>query len=457
MEILTGTFCGEAAHTALLLRRAVRRKGKTPSVFVCVMRGRETLCLKQLMNSWFQEKALPLCERNKADKAVDAVQRAFASCPAWEAGDMAALFCMGRECFYAWQGEMELYAVNLCFDKGHLKRLSFSPDGQNCERAVLEQGVGIVLGNRDFFAYLTEDQLKECLRAGMIRSQDQAKRHLEEASEAAKRQGGQNPAAAMLLIREENTAGLEGLLLQNGYEDCLAVGHGAFGKVYRVKNVRNGRRYACKVAEDMDSRGLLCREATLQQSLCHPLFVRYETVLEGETCTLLLMEYVKGQDLSLVLSRKALSEKQAIRIAIQLAEGLQYLHTLPEPVLYRDIKPENIRVTLSGKVKLLDLGCACRLSEAAFTQAGSRGYAAPEQLGQINAPLGFYSDIYSLGRLLICMTEKTKISPGLSRLISICISENPSERFQSMTPLLDELKILVKNKKETNTPLEQYR
>lgn len=443
MEILTGTFCGEAAHTVLLLRRSVRRKGKPPIVFVCVIRGREALCRKQLMDSWFQEKALPLCERNKADKAVDVVQRSFASCLVQDGGDMVALFCMGRECFYAWQGEMDLYAVNLCFDKGHLKRLSFSPDGQTCERAVLEQGVGIVLGNRDFFAYLTEEQMKECLRSGEIRSQQQAQRHLAEASEAAKRQGGQEPTAAMLLIREENTVEFEGLLLQNGYEDSLPVGHGAFGRVYRVKNMGNGRRYACKVAEDINSRGLLRREAALQQSLGHPLFASYETVLEGETCTLLLMEYVKGQDLSLVLSRKALSEKQAIRIAIQLADGLQYLHTLPEPVLYRDLKPENIRVTLSGKVKLLDLGCACRLSEAALTQAGSRGYAAPEQLGQINVSPGFYSDIYSLGRLLVRMTEKTKISSGLSRLISICISENPFDRFQSMIPLLNELKILL--------------
>ena len=455
MEILTGTFCGEAAHTALLLRRTVRRKGKTPIVFVCVMRGREALFRKQLMNSWFQEKVLPLCERNKEDKAVDAVKRSFALCLTQGGGDMAALFCMGRECFYAWHGEMELYAVNLCFDRGHLKKLSFPPDGQNCERAVLEQGVGIVLGNHDFFTYLTEEQLKECLRAGMIHSQEQAQRHLEEAAKAAKRQGGQNPTAAMLLIREENTAELGGLLLQNGYEDILAVGHGAFGKVYRVKNVRNGRRYACKVAEDMDSRGLLRREAALQQSLGHPLFARYEAVLEGETCTLLLMEYVKGQDLSLVLSRKALSEKQSLRIAIQLAEGLQYLHTLPEPVLYRDLKPENIRITLPGRVKLLDLGCACRLSEAALTRAGSRGYAAPEQLGQISASPGFYSDIYSLGRLLVRMTEKAKISPGLSRLISICISENPSERFQSMTPLLDELNMLVDNKNRRVFPLEQ--
>lgn len=447
MEILTGTFCGEAAHIALLLRRSVRRKGKTPIVFVCVMRGREALCRKQLMDSWFQAKALPLCERNKADKAVDAVQRSFASSLMQDGEDMAALFCMGRECFYVWQGEMELYAVNLCFDKGHLKKLSFPPDGRNCERAVLEQGVGIVLGNRDFFAYLTGEQLKECLRAERIRSQDQAKRHLTEASEAAKRQGGQNPAAAILLIREEGIAEFKDLLLQNGYEDSLAVGHGAFGRVYRVKDVRNGRRYACKVAEDMDSRGLLCREAALQQSLGHPLFARYETVLEGETCTLLIMEYVKGQDLSLVLSRKALSEKQAICIAIQLAEGLQYLHALPEPVLYRDLKPENIRITLSGKIKLLDLGCACRLSEAALTRAGSRGYAAPEQLGQINAMPGFYSDIYSLGRLLVRMTEKTKISSGLSRLISECVSENPSDRFQSMTLLLNELKKLVKNEK----------
>ena len=439
MEILTGTFCGEAADTALLLRRSVRRKGAIPIAFVCVFTGQGALCQRQLMNSWFQEKALPLCERNEPGDAVDAVQEAFAACLMQGGSDMAALFCMGGECFYAWQGRMELCAVNLCFDRVHLKKLTFFAEELNYERASLEQGVGIILGNRDFFVCLTKEQLKECLKAGTICNQEQAKRHLTEAAEAAARQGAHNPAAALVLIREGTSAEFERLLQQNGYAKPLAVGRGAFGRVYRVSSVADGKTYACKAAEDMDSRKLLRREILLQQSIAHPLFARFEDALESDSATLLLMEYVRGRDLSAVLSGKRLSEKQALRIAIQLAEGLQYLHTLPNPVLYRDLKPENIRITPLGKVKLLDLGCACRLSEAALTQAGSRGYAAPEQLGQINVPPGFYSDIYALGRLLVRMTRGAKTSHGFNQLISQCISENPAYRFQDVVPLLEEL------------------
>lgn len=442
MEIWTATFCKEAADAALLLCRAIRRKGKIPIVFVCAMRQREVRRQKQYMDNWFREKALPLCERNKTEEAVDAVHASLAACLMQSGGDMAALFCMGRECFYAWRGEMELQAHNLCFDKKHIKRLTDAADGWGCERAVLEQGVGVILGSRDFFACLTQEQLKDCLGAGEIQSPLQAQRHLEEISETAKRQGARSPVAALLLIREEKPVKLEGLLLKNGYEKPLTVGQGAFGSVYRVRDIRNGRWYACKAAEGIDAVRLLRREAALQKSLEHPLFARYENVLQEEGYTLFLMEYVKGRDLSSLLTGKSLSERQAVRIAIRLAEGLRYLHTLAKPVIYRDLKPENVRITPWGKVKLLDLGCACELSRAAFTRAGSRGYAAPEQLGQMNAPPGFYSDIYALGRLLVRMTERRKISSGLSRLISVCVSENPSDRFQSTIPLLDELKKL---------------
>ena len=441
MEILMVSYNGEAQDTAVLLRRTVRGRGRIPIAFACVIKGLAADRERELMDTWFRERALPFCERCRPEEAVDAVQKAFIADRTCRAQDMAVLFCMGGECFYARQGGMGVSAVNLCFDRTHLKKLAFPSDRPESGRAALEQGVGILLGDESFFAHLTEAQLKECLKTGEIRGQEQAERRLTEAAEAARRQGAASPAAAFLLIRGNVSAEALELLRRNGYENPQAVGRGAFGRVYQVRDVKTGKRYACKVAENMDSRVLLRREVAMQQSIRHPLFARYKAVLEGDFCTLFLMEYVRGQDLSTVLSGKKLkklSEKQAVRIAIQLAEGLRYLHTLPNPVLYRDLKPENVRITMSGKVKLLDLGCACRLSEAGFTRAGSRGYAAPEQLGRIGVPPGFYSDVYALGRLLERMTEGVKISAGLNLVISKCISENPSERFQDMDSLLFE-------------------
>lgn len=448
MEILTGGVCGDAGDIALLLRKTVRRKGDIPIAFLCVAEGAEASDRRELLSEWFRQQALPLCENGSPERAVDAVTESFAvyfGHGGHSGLSMAVLFCMGRECFYARQGEAQLRAINICFDRSHMKGLAASADGFCCERAALEQGVGLVLGNRSFFAYLPEAQLKECLKAGEICRQEQAQRHLAEAAEEAKRRGAAKPAAAFLMLREGHSREFESMLRQNGYAEPVAVGSGAFGCVYRVK--KGGRRYACKLAEGAEERRLLRQEAALQRSLVHPLFARYVNVLEGNACTLFLMEYVRGRDLSTVLKSRTpkralhiennMSEKQAVQVAAQLAEGLQYLHTLPNPVLYRDLKPENIRITPAGNVKLLDLGCACRLSEANLTQAGSRGYAAPEQLGQINVPPGFYSDVYALGRLLIRMTEGTAVSPVLHQLILKCVSPDPSDRFQSMIPLLE--------------------
>ncbi len=442
MEILTGSYCEEGQAVALLLRKTIRRRGKIPIVFLCVLKGDFSRQAQEKMDQWFQERALTLCERGDPGKAVDAVEKDFT---AWRAGfaqDMTVLFCMGGECFYVWQGEMGIVAINHFFSKAHVKRLTSPGDGGGCERAALEQGVGMVLGDREFFAHLTEEQLKECLRAGEISSQEQAKRRLEEAAREAKRRGAVAPLAAMLLLKEDVLPEFESLLRRNGYEDPRPVGRGAFGSVYRVKNAKDGKWYACKVAEGMYSRDLLRRESLLQQKLEHPLFAAYRDSMEGEFCTLLVMEYVRGRDLSAILARRHLSGRQAVKIAIQLAEGLQYLHTLPDPVLYRDLKPENIRITIGGRAKLLDLGCACQASEAEYALAGSRGYAAPEQMGQTGASPGFYSDIYSLGRVIARMTQGEELSDGLGRLVAMCVSDKPLERFQSLEPVIKILKNL---------------
>lgn len=441
MEILTGSYCGQGRETTLLLREAVHGKEKTPVAFFCLMKGADAPRGRRIADAWFGDTALPLCRKGRPEKAVDAALRTFErKCALWEA-EMAALFCMGRECFYVWKGGARICAVNLCFDRLHLKDLTAPQAAGGSGRAVLEQGVSVILGDESFFGHLSQTQLKDCLQAGEISCRRQAQNRLREAAEAAIRQGAAGPAAAFLAIREDAPADFERCLWENGYgKPEKAVGCGAFGRVYRVRHRGSGRQYACKVAEDMDARRILRQEGALLKTLGHPLFADYGDLLEGDSCTLLLMEYVRGRDLSGMLEGKSLSERRAVDMTVQLAEGLRYLHSLPEPILYRDLKPENIRVMPGGRVRLLDLGCACRLAETESARAGSRGYAAPEQLEDIGIRVGFYSDIYALGRLLARMTEGRKISPGLNSLISKCISENPSERFNDVSSLLTELR-----------------
>ncbi|MCM1102113.1 MAG: serine/threonine protein kinase [Acetatifactor muris] len=253
-------------------------------------------------------------------------------------------------------------------------------------------------------------------------------------------------AAALVAVEEEESGELERVLRRRGYGRLSEAGTGSFGRVYRVRENAGGRELACKVAEGMEARAILRREAALLKALDHPLFARYEDYAEGERIAMLFMEYAEGRDLDAVLRRGPLSGRRARAVAVRIAEGLLYLHELPDPVLYRDLKPGNVRVDRRGGVKLLDLGCACRLSEAEGSRAGSRGFAAPEQLDaaggdtQTPCPQGFYSDVYAWGRLLEHMTVGLDRSPAWESLIRACTERDPSLRPQSMREALERFK-----------------
>ncbi len=243
-------------------------------------------------------------------------------------------------------------------------------------------------------------------------------------------------------------------LERKGYEVKQLIGTGAFGKVYLVKKRQTGMLLACKSACDLQGRKLLRKEAELLRQICHPVFPRFESFQEEQMGSLLLMEYVEGESLTGQLGRGALPVKQAIEYAVRLAEGLEYLHELSEPVLYRDLKPEHVKISSDGKVKLLDLGCACRLTEVRFSKAGTRGYAPPEQL--LEGQPGVYSDVYALGKLLYFMltgdnpclkfTQRSnvqihckQIPLHLKKVIEHCIKADYRERIQDMNCVLRNL------------------
>lgn len=119
----------------------------------------------------------------------------------------------------------------------------------------------------------------------------------------------------------------------------------------------------------------------------------------------LVMDYVEGETLKARLMRapqNCLPIDQALHITRQLCAVLTYLHNRQPPVIFRDLKPDNIILTPNDEVKLIDFGIA-RFFKPGKTKdtilLGTPGYAAPEQyggLGQSNPR----TDIYSLGALL---------------------------------------------------------
>ena len=257
----------------------------------------------------------------------------------------------------------------------------------------------------------------------------------------------------------------EKVLTGRGYEIIRSLGEGAFSKVVLVrKRALAQRKYtekwrgdeqtesfsydaACKISYQA---GLALREAETLARIDHPLFPKYLGVWQEGEKVYLLMEYVRGSSLEALLERRgSFSDLQIIHIGLELAEGLKYLHELPEPILFRDLKPANILVRQDGRVKLLDLGCACTAGRQADL-AGTPEYAAPEQLksGSILTPA---SDVYGLGKTLQALTGR-KCGKRLKRVIAACMKERPQERIPDMRGVISALAALEKKGGRSGTP-----
>lgn len=197
----------------------------------------------------------------------------------------------------------------------------------------------------------------------------------------------------------------KGKVMDADYRLIMVIGEGAFSKVYLAED-RDGRQYACKVSREVK---MLRREAEILSGLYHPLFPAYMGYEENGGLGRLFMEFIPGRSLGEVMRiRGRFSSRQTMRMAEALADGLRYLHERQPAVLYRDLKPENIMLCENGRIKLIDLGCACCQDVQGGEKAGTPGFAPPEQLVS-GGTAGIYSDVYGLGKTVqSVLTEKRR-------------------------------------------------
>ncbi len=233
-------------------------------------------------------------------------------------------------------------------------------------------------------------------------------------------------------ITEEMCRSLE----QHGYREPIFLGKGSFSEVYRVRN-REGYLWACKIAKASEVWEKECRNS---REISHPLFPAYREHWADKARGYLVIEYWEGMDLREMLDRQGrLPVEQAVEIAGQIAEGLQYLHERPHPFLYRDLKPENIRIRADGRAGLLDLGCLWN-REQDWSGAGNYSYSAPEQFVPGELP-GEESDVYAMGKILVAMLGeerdggKNGQEKWLRRVIAMATSEERKERIPDMKTL----------------------
>ncbi|MEW6278373.1 MAG: serine/threonine-protein kinase, partial [Candidatus Eremiobacterota bacterium] len=207
-----------------------------------------------------------------------------------------------------------------------------------------------------------------------------------------------------------------GEVLAGRYRVLSVLGRGGSGTVFLCQDERiAGRRWAVKAAQaSPDESAALQREMAALARLSHPNLPQVVDYFACQDHNCLVMEYVEGQDLA---DRGRVGELQALRWGLELAGVLDYLHGQVPPILHRDVKPENVLVTPTGQLKLVDFGLARFFDpekQRDTLAAGSIGYAAPEQWEE-DRQSDVRSDLYSLGGTLLFMLTGRPPSPSFKR------------------------------------------
>lgn len=212
-----------------------------------------------------------------------------------------------------------------------------------------------------------------------------------------------------------------GTVLRERYAILELVGQGGMGAVYKAQDQRLAGRI-CAVKEirpELFGGGVpigpmveqFYQEASVLARLDHPNLPKVSDYFSENGREYLVMDYVAGPNLhELLLEAKAegrlLEENQVLRWTAQLLDALEYLHNQDPPILHRDIKPGNIKLTPEGRIKLVDFGLVKLLQpddSRTVTVVQGRGtvaYTPLEQYGGDTAHTDVRSDIYSVGATL---------------------------------------------------------
>ncbi len=184
-----------------------------------------------------------------------------------------------------------------------------------------------------------------------------------------------------------------GTFLSDRYEILGKVGSGGMSDVYKAKCHKLNRFVAIKVlkAEYSEDKNFVTKfraEAQAAAGLSHPNIVNIYDVGEDNGLYYIVMELVEGITLKTYIEKKGrLDVKEAVSIAIQVAQGIQTAHS--HHIIHRDIKPQNIIISREGKVKVTDFGIA-RASSAQTINSNAMGsvhYISPEQAIVMNGAI----------------------------------------------------------------------
>ena len=216
-----------------------------------------------------------------------------------------------------------------------------------------------------------------------------------------------------------------GDLLESRYRILGQVGVGGFGAVYKAEDTREQNRLVAikeiglsglTPQQVIEATGAFNREVTLLSDLRHKSIPRIYAHFTDAEHWYLVIDFIEGVTLESYRQKTAsacLPLEETLAIGIRLCEVLDYLHNHHPPIIFRDVKPDNVMLTPDDHLYLIDYGVAryFRAGKSRDTIAfGSPGFAPPEQYGK--AQTTAQSDIYSLGVTLYQLL--TGVDPSLS-------------------------------------------
>jgi len=152
------------------------------------------------------------------------------------------------------------------------------------------------------------------------------------------------------------------------YRILSKLGAGGMGEVYLALDTTLNRQVALKIlplefSSDSERMSRFLKEARIASSLNHPNVAHIYEIAESEGVHFISMEYAEGQTLFAEISGKPVEIEKFLDIAIQIADALDLAHS--KGIIHRDVKPANIIITPSRRVKILDFGLAKLLTPQA--------------------------------------------------------------------------------------------
>ena len=269
------------------------------------------------------------------------------------------------------------------------------------------------------------------------------------------------------------------------YDVLEEISRGGMGVVYRGRDTRLNRDVALKVlppdlVADPARRARFVQEAQAASALEHPHIAVIYEIDEIDGISVIAMELLRGDKLSDLTARGALSPGRALDLAVEIAEGLAKAHD--KGIVHRDLKPSNVMLTEDGHAKIIDFGLA-KLVDALSGDSGgvtalrpetdpgvvvgTAAYMSPEQA--TGGKVDHRSDVFSFGVVVYEMLTgrppfrgKTGVdtmhailhdpppplpplgaadaSHEITRILEKCLAKEPSERYQGMRDIVVDLR-----------------